>query len=68
MDTPLGETAWIEGEDAIGLAQAMHHVRYQHLNQWSMIPWCGADECLEDLSLEIYKSGNVLGIFAGEVR
>src|SRR6516162_2709159 len=33
MGTALGETARIEGDDAIGLAQAMHHLRYQHLNQ-----------------------------------
>jgi len=68
MDTPLGETARIEGEDAIGLAQAMHHLMYQHLTQWSMIPWCGADEGLDDLSLDIDARGNGLGIVAGEVR
>src|ERR687887_2185185 len=68
MDTALGETARIEGDEAIGLAQAMHHLRHQHLNQGSMIPWCGADEGLDDLSLDIDERGNVLGIFAGEVR
>src|SRR5215831_15491190 len=68
MGTALGETARIEGDDAIGLAQAMHHLRDQHLKQGSMIPWCGADEGLDDLSLDIDKSGNVLGIVAGEVR
>src|SRR5262249_59771508 len=53
MDPPLGETARIEGDDAIGLAQAMHHLRDQHLKQWSMIPWGGADEGLDDLSRSI---------------
>ena len=33
-----------------------------------MIPWCGADEGLDDLSLDIDERDNVLGIFAGEVR
>src|SRR5215468_7263718 len=33
-----------------------------------MIPWGGADEGLDDLALDIDERGNVLGIFAGEVR
>ena len=53
MDTALGETAWIEGDDAIGLAQSVHHLRHQHLDQRSMIPRGGADEFLDDQSLDI---------------
>ena len=53
MGTPLGETAGIEGNDAIGLAQSAGHLRHQHLDQWSMIPWRGADECLDDLALDL---------------
>jgi hypothetical protein len=33
-----------------------------------MIPWRGTDEFLDDLSLDIDESGDVLGIFAGQVR
>ena len=68
MDTPLGETARIEGDDAIGLAQAMDHLRHQHLDQGTMIPGRSANELLDDQSLDINERGDVLGIFAGEVR
>ena len=64
----LGETARIEGDDAIGLAQLMDYLRHQHLDQGTMIPWRGANELLDDLSLDINERGNVLGIFAGQVR
>src|SRR5207302_7341146 len=33
-----------------------------------MIPRGGTDECLDDLSFDIDQSGDVLGIFTGEVR
>ena len=65
MDTPLGETARIEGDDAIGMAQSTGHLRHQHLDQRTMIPWRSADEYLQDLSLNIDESGDVLGIFLG---
>jgi len=68
MGAALGETARIEGDNAIGLAQAMDDLRHQHLDQWAMIPWRGANELLDDLSLDIDESGDVLRIFAGQVR
>ena len=68
MGAALGETARIEGDDAIGLAQLAGHLRHQHLDQRAMIPWRGADECLDDLSFDIDESGDVLGIFTGQVR
>src|SRR4029450_281945 len=63
MGAALGETARIEGDDAIGLAQAMDYLRHQHLDQRAMIPWRGANELLDDLSLDINERGDVLGIF-----
>ena len=33
-----------------------------------MIPRGGTDACLDDLSFDIDQSGDVLGIFAGQVR
>ena len=64
----LGETARIEGDDAIGLAQLMDYLRHQHLDQGTMIPGRGANELLDDLALDINERGDVLGIFAGQVR
>src|SRR5918911_884755 len=49
----LGETARIEGDDAIGLAQSTGHLRHQYLDQRAMIPWCSTDEFLDDLALDI---------------
>jgi hypothetical protein len=65
MDAALGETARIKGDDAIRLAQAVHHLRHQHLDQRSVIPRGGADEFLDDQSLDIDEGGDVFGIFAG---
>jgi hypothetical protein len=39
----------------------------QYGDQGAMIPPCGADEILDDLSLHIDKRRNVLGILAGQV-
>jgi hypothetical protein len=64
----LGETARIKSDNAIGFTQASGHLRHQHLNQWAMIPWCGADEFLDDLAVDIDEGGDVLGILAGQVR
>ena len=64
----LGETARIEGDDAIGLAQSTGHLRHQHLEQRAMIPWCSTDEFLDDLALDIDEGGDVLGIVPGQVR
>jgi hypothetical protein len=62
--TAFGETAGIESEDAIGLAQSIGHLTNQHLEQRSMLPWCGTDEVLNDLSLDIDPRRNDLGILA----
>src|ERR1700704_5170914 len=67
MGATLGETTRIEGDNAIGLAQAMDHLRHQDLDQWAMIPWRRANELLEDLALDIDERGDVFGIFAGQV-
>src|SRR5262249_57344260 len=68
LGATLGEAARIEGENTIGLAQAMDHLRHQHLDQRTMIPWHRADEGLQDLSLNIDERGDVLGILPGQVR
>src|SRR5262249_40767646 len=68
MRAALGKAARIEGDDAIGLAQAMDHLRHQHLDQGTMIPGRGANEFLDDLALDIDERRDVLGIFAGQVR
>jgi hypothetical protein len=68
MGTALGKTARIEGDDAIGLAQAMRHLRHQDLDQRAMIPRGGADEFLDDQSLNMDERGDVFGIFAGQMR
>jgi hypothetical protein len=65
--TALGETARIEGDDAIGLAQSTGYLRHQHLDQRAMIPWRGTDECLHHLSLDIHQRRDVLGILPGQV-
>src|SRR2546423_1621482 len=68
MGAALGETTRIEGDNAIGLAQAMDHLRHQHLDQRAMIPGRRANERLDDQSLDMDERGDVLGIFAGQVR
>ena len=68
MSAALGETTRIEGDNAIGLAQAMDHLRHQYLDQRAMIPWHRANELLDDLSLDIDERGDVLGIFVGQGR
>jgi len=68
MDTARGEATRIEGDNAIGVAEAMDDLRHQHLDQRAMIPWRSAHELLEDLSLDINQRGDVLGIFTGQVR
>src|SRR5256886_8355743 len=60
----FGDTTGIESDDAIGLAQSSSHLINQHLEQRSMIPWCGTDEVLNDLSLDIDPHRDVLGILA----
>ena len=43
VQAAFGETARIKGDDAIGLAQAISHLTYQHLDQRPVGPWCGAN-------------------------
>jgi len=63
----LGEAAGIEGDDAIGLAQAISHLTHQHLDQRPVVAGCRAHECLHDLSLDIGERRDVLGILARQV-
>jgi len=67
MRAAFGETARIEGDDAIGLAQAIGDLSHQHLDQRAMIPRGRPDACLQDLSFDIDACGNVLGIPAWHV-
>jgi hypothetical protein len=53
MRAAFGETAGIEGDDAIGFTQLIRHLPDQHCHQRPMILGCGADEVLDDLSLDI---------------
>src|SRR5688572_14205531 len=67
MWATLGEAAWIEGDDAIGFTQPLGYLSNPYGDQWAMIPPCGADEILDDLSLYVDERRNVLGILAGQV-
>jgi hypothetical protein len=67
MRAALGKAARIEGDDAIGLSQPTGYLPDQYGDQGAMIPPCGADEILDDLSLHIDERRNVLGILAGQV-
>ena len=68
MRPPLGKTARIKGDDAIGFAEPIDDLPNQHLDQRPVVPWCGANEFLHDLSLHIDERRDVLGILAGQVR
>jgi len=59
MHTALGKTARIEGNNAIGLSQPVNRLPDPHGNQGAMIPPCGADEVLDDLSLHVDERRNV---------
>jgi len=61
----FGATAGIESDDAIEGAQSIDHLTNQHLDQWSMIPWCSADEGLDDLALDLDERCDILGILPG---
>jgi hypothetical protein len=67
MRAPLGETAGIKSDDAIGFPQPRDHLADQHLDQWPVIPGRGTDEVLQDLSLDLDQGGNLLGILPGQV-
>jgi len=58
----FGETAGIEGDNAIGFAQPIGHLSDSHGHQGPMIPWHRADEVLDDLSLDIDEGGDLLRI------
>jgi hypothetical protein len=49
MRAAFGETARIEGDDAIGLAQPRGHLTHQHPDQRPVVPWCDTDKVLQDL-------------------
>ena len=67
MRTAFGETAGIERDDALRLAQAIGHLNHQHLDQRLVVPGRGAHKCLHDLSLDIDEGRDVLGILARQV-
>ena len=56
----LGETARIEGDDAIGMSSLAGDLRHQHLDQRAMMPRGDTDACLDDLSFDIDQSGDVV--------
>src|SRR5438128_1602996 len=68
MRAALGEAAGIESDHAIGFPQPLDHLGNHDLDQQAMIPWCGADEVLDDLALDIDQGRNLLGILAVDVR
>jgi len=63
----LGETAGIEGDDAIGLTQPLGHLSNQHLDQRTMLPWRCTDEVLDDLAFDIDQGSDRLSILAVQV-
>jgi hypothetical protein len=65
--TAFGETAGIERDDALRLAQAIGHLTHQHLDQRLVVPGRGANEGLQDLALDIDERRDVLSILAGQV-
>jgi hypothetical protein len=68
MRAAFGETAWIEGDDAIGLAQPLGHLPHQHHDQRSVVPWGDTDEVLQDLSLDIDPGRSTVQNFAFSPR
>src|SRR5215831_7065818 len=68
MRPPLGKTARIKGDDAIGFAEPLDDLSNQHLDQRPVVPGCGANAFLHDLSLHLDEHCDVLGILAGQVR
>src|SRR5215471_11423304 len=68
MRAAFGETARIEGDDAIGLAQPLGYLPHQHPDQRPMVPWCDTDKVLQDLSLDIDPGRDGLGILAWQMR
>jgi hypothetical protein len=68
MRPPLWEAAGIKGDHAIGFPQLIDHLSNQDLDQRAMIPGCGADELLDDQTLDINQGGDLLGILAIQMR
>jgi len=64
---PLGDTAEIKGDDAIGFSQPLDHLSNQHLDQRLVVPGGGADEVLHDQALDIDQGRDFLGILAWQV-
>src|SRR5262245_16894568 len=67
MRASLREAAGIKGDDAIGLTQLLDHLSDQHREQRAMIPGSGADERLQDQTLDLDQGGDLLGILAVQV-
>ena len=68
MRAALREAAGIESDHAIGFPPLLDHLGDQDRDQRAMIPRCGTDEVLDDLSLDIDQGRNLLGILAVDVR
>src|SRR6266571_4408581 len=68
MRAAFGETARIEGDDAIRLAQPLGHLPHQPPDQRPGVPWCNTDKVLHDLSLDIDPGRDGLGILAWQMR
>jgi hypothetical protein len=67
MRAALREAAGIEGQDALGFAQPLDHLSDQHCDQGPVVPERGANEVLDDLSLDIDQGGDFLGILAWQM-
>ena len=61
MRAPLGETAGIKRNDAIGFPQPLDDLTHQHAHQRAMIPGGGTDELLQDQALDVDQRRDVLG-------
>ena len=64
MRPPLREAAGIKGDHTIGFPQLLDYLSNQDLDQRTMIPGRGADERLDDQTLDIDQGGDLLGILA----
>src|SRR4029450_4261313 len=68
MRAAFGETARIEGDDAVGLAQPPGPVTPQPPDPRPVVPGCDTDKVLQDLSLDINPGRDCLGILAWQMR
>src|SRR5215471_17189742 len=68
MRAPLRKAAGIKGDHPIGLPQLLDYLSNQDLDQRAMIPGGGANELLDDQTLNIDEGGDLLRILAVQVR